>query len=156
MAYVFDNNSFRVLGNYYPKQFPTFWEKFNQAVIVGDIISVREVFRELEVYARHPHLSDWVKDHKGIFLLPGPGETQFVQEIFSVRHFRMLVSEKDRLAGNLCADPFVIAKAKVIDGCVVTEERQRPNAAKIPNVCEHFGIDCINLQGFMEKERWTF
>ena len=156
MVYVFDTNSFSVLGNYYPEQFPTFWGKFNQAVIAGDIISVREVHRELEFYARHPHLSDWVEDHRDIFLLPSPEETQFVQEIFSVRHFRMLVSEQDLLAGNLRADPFIIAKAKVIDGCVVTEETRRPNAARIPNVCEHFEVDYTNLQGFMERESWTF
>ena len=156
MAYVFDTSSFSVLGNYYPEQFPTFWEKFNQAVVVGDIISVREVHRELEFYARHPHLSDWVGDHRDIFLLPSPEETQFVQEIFSVQHFRMLVSEQDLLAGNLRADPFIIAKAKVINSCVVTEENRQPNAARIPNVCEHFGIDCTNLQGFMEREGWTF
>ena len=156
MAYVFDTSSFSVLGNYYPEQFPTFWEKFDWAVTAGTIISVREVRRELEHYARHPHLSDWVKEHGDIFLLPSPAETQFVQKIFAVRHFRMLVSERDRLAGNLRADPFVIAKAKIINGCVVTEEARRPNAAKIPNVCDHFGVDCTNLQGFMEREGWRF
>lgn len=156
MAYVFDTNSFRELRSYYPDQFPTVWKKINQAVAVGKIISVREVRRELESHERHPHLSDWVENHRDIFLLPIPAETQFVQEIFSVPHFRMLVSEQDLLTGNLRADPFIIAKAKIINGCVVTEERQKPNAAKIPNVCDRFGIDCTNLQGFMEREGWTF
>ena len=50
------------------------------------------------------------------------------------------------------ADPFVIALAKVRDGCVVTEETMRPNAAKVPNVCEHFGIEYTNVEGFMNKE----
>ena len=156
MAYVFDTSSFSVIGNYYPQQFPTFWENFNQAVIVRDIISVREVYRELEFYTRHSDLSDWVEDHRDIFLFPSSEEIQFVQEIFSVPHFRMLISEQDLLAGNLRADPFIIAKAQFLNGCVVTEETHTPNAARIPNVCEHFGIDCTNLQGFMERERWTF
>ena len=156
MAYVFDTNSFRVLGNYYPEQFPTFWEKFNQAVTFGKIISVRETRRELEFQVHHPHLFDWVKDHGHIFLSPRPSEMQFVSDIFSVSHFQTLVSAKTRLLGQPCADPFIIAKAQFINGCVVTEERQRPNAARIPNVCEHFEVDCTNLQGFMERERWTF
>ena len=156
MAYVFDTNSFSVIGNYYPEQFPTFWKKFNQAVAIGKIISVKEVRRELEHYTPYPHLSDWVKNNRDIFLLPSSAETQFVAEIFSVRNFQMLLSEKDRLAGNLRADPFVIAKARILNGCVVTEESQRPNAAKIPNVCKHFEVDCTNLQGFMGKEGWTF
>ena len=46
--------------------------------------------------------------------------------------------QQERLKGKPVADPFVIAKAK------------------IPNVCNHFGILCINLDGFMEKENWTF
>ena len=35
MAYVFDTNSFIVIGHYYPEQFPSFWEKFDQAVENG-------------------------------------------------------------------------------------------------------------------------
>lgn len=156
MTYVLDTNSFSVLGNYYPEQFPTFWGKFNQAVAVGKIISVREVYRELEFYIRHSHLSDWVEDHRDIFLPPSPAETQFVSEIFSVPHFLTLVNQKNLLEGRPCADPFVIAKAKVINGCIVAEEKLTLNAARIPNVCDHFGIDCTNLQGFMEREGWTF
>lgn len=155
MAYVFDTNSFRVLGNYYPAQFQTFWRQFNQAVIDGKIISVREVHKELESQIQPP-LSDWVKNHKGIFMPPSAAETRFVTNIFSIRHFRTLVSAQSLLAGNPCADPFVIAKAEFIHGCVVTEEALKPNAAKIPNVCEHFQVDCTNLQGFMEREGWTF
>ena len=156
MAYVFDTSSFSVIGNYYPERFPTFWEKFDQAATVGTIISVREVRRELDFYTPYLHLSEWVKGHGDIFSPPISAETEFVQEIFSVQHFQMLVSEKNRLSSNLGADPFVIARAKVINGCVVTEETRRPNAARIPNVCDHFGIDCTNLQGFMERENWEF
>ena len=154
MAYVFDTSSFRVLGNYYPDQFPTFWQIFDSAVNNGRIISVSEVHRELGFYTRHPHITIWVENHKRIFLPPEPVERRFITKIFSIPHFQTLVKEKDRLAGNLCADPFVIAKAEFTHGCVVTEETLKPNAAKIPNVCEHFGIDCTNLQGFMKRENW--
>ncbi len=156
MVYVFDTSSFIVIGHYYPEHFPSFWDKFNQAVAVGKITSVREVFRELDQEASVSHLSDWVDRHRNVFKTPNAAATQFVSTIFSVRHFRALVSEKNRLAGRPCADPFIIAWAKVIGGCVVTEEKERPNASKIPNVCQHFGVDCTNLQGFMEREGWTF
>ena len=156
MAYVFDTNSFSVLGNYYPDRFPTFWEKFDQAASNSMIISVSEVHKELEFYMRYPHISTWVKHHESIFLPPEPMERRFITKIFSDPHFQTLVSEKDRLAGHLCADPFIIAKAEYILGCVVTEESLKPNAAKIPNVCENFKIDCTNVEGFMEREGWTF
>lgn len=156
MAYVFDTNSFSVLGSYYPEQFPSFWREFEQAVAAGKVLSVREVYRELAHYARHPHLTDWVKSHRSIFTPPTPEEMQFVSDIFSVPHFQMLVNEKTRLNGRPCADPFIVARAKVLNGCVVTEEKVTPNAARIPNVCQRFGVDFTNLQGFMEKEGWTF
>lgn len=156
MAYVFDNNSFRVLGNYYPDHFPTFWEKFDHAVKIGKIISVREVRRELDFYVRHPHLSDWIEIHKSIFLPPNAAEMRFVSKIFAIQHFQSLVSKQSRLEGRPCADPFIVAKANLINGCVVTEEAVQPNAAKIPNVCQHFGIDFTDFQGFMEREDWSF
>ena len=117
---------------------------------------MREVLRELDQDASATHLSDWIADHKSLFVIPNASATQFVSTIFSVPHFQTLVSEKNRLAGRPCADPFIIALAKVINACVVTEEKEKPNAAKIPNVCQHFGIDCTNLQEFMEKENWSF
>ena len=95
MAYVFDTSSFSVIGNYYPEQFPTFWEKFDQAATAGTIISVREVRRELDFYVPYPHLSDWVKDHGDIFSPPISVETEFVQDIFSVQAFPD-VSERER------------------------------------------------------------
>jgi hypothetical protein len=44
-----------------------------------------------------------------------------------------------------------IASARVRGGCVVTEEANKPNAAKIPNVCEHFGIHWTNVEGFWKQ-----
>ena len=40
-------------------------------------------------------------------------------------------------------------------GCVVTLEGAPANAAKIPNICSHFGVGCIHLEGFMEREGWS-
>ncbi len=54
------------------------------------------------------------------------------------------------------ADPFVIAKAAVAERTVVTMEQRQPNAVKIPNICEHFGIPCMTLEDFMETEDWEF
>lgn len=80
----------------------------------------------------------------------------FVSEIFSIPHFQNLVGQKQTLKGTPVADPFIIACAKVKNGCVVTEEVMKQGAARIPNICEHFGIDCTNVEGFMEREKWEF
>ncbi|NQT83732.1 DUF4411 family protein [bacterium] len=156
MIYVFDTSSFSVSRNFFPARFPSFWRDLGDLVSQGKVVSVREVFNELERWGIKSHLREWAKANKAIFMPPTPEETLFVSKIFSVPHFQYLVAEKQRLTGAPLADPFVIASAKVRKGCVVTEEEKRPNAAKIPNVCEYFGIDCTNLEDFMGRQGWSF
>ena len=156
MAYVFDTSSFIVIGHYYPERFPRFWEKFNQAVENGKIISVREVHGELDRNAAEDHLVEWIKLHKNMFITPSPVVMQLVSEIFSVPHFGASLPDRTRLRNTPFADPFVIAQAKVMNYCVVTQESERPHAAKIPNICNYFDVDWTNLQGFMERENWSF
>ena len=60
------------------------------------------------------------------------------------------------LKGGLNADPFVIARASVENRTVVTMEKLKATAAKIPNICCHFGISCLSLEEFMEAENWRF
>lgn len=77
-------------------------------------------------------------------------------QIFAVPHFLQIIERKKLLKGGLNADPFIIARAHVIGAAVVTLEGEPPNGAKIPNICRHFGIPCMSLEGFMEAEDWTF
>lgn len=156
MTYVMDTGPLIImLGSYYEDRFPTLWQHFDDMRKAGTLVSVREVFFELE--GRTDRISNWVKDNKSFFESPSADEMQLVADIFKVRHFQSLIKEQAQLQGKPTADPFVIAKAGCIDGgCVVTEEKRRPNAAKIPNVCDHFDIDHMSLEEFMEKENWTF
>jgi hypothetical protein len=141
--------------HYYPGRFPTLWKKFDALVAERRFLSVREVFKEIS--SAENSLANWAKEQKNILFLESTvEELQFVGEIFQVKHFQAMIRTQQRLQGKPVADPFVIAKAKILDGCVVTQEKDRENAAKIPNVCKHFGIPCCNLEGFMEKEGWTF
>jgi hypothetical protein len=154
VIYVFDTSSIIVMGHYFPNRFPTFWTNFENAVRSGTVVSVREVLKELA--SPREWLMDWVTDHKEMFLVPGPEETTFVATIFQVQHFQMLVTETQRLRGQPVADPFVIACASVRAGTVVTEESRKPNSARIPNVCDHFGVACTNVEGFLAQNNWKF
>ena len=96
-----------------------------------------------------------------VFPEPTAAELSVVVEIFKVPHFRNMVTRKKAMQGKPFADPFVIARAKSLNdkgtpACVITTERPRPNAPNIPNVCAYFGIDCVDLEGFMERENWRF
>ena len=156
MKYVFDSNSLiDLFRHYYPERFPTLWDKFDALVSEGKLLSVREVFNEIG--SSEDSLANWAKEKKNIlFLESTTEELKLVGEIFQVRHFQAMIRKQERLKGKPVADPFVIARAKISSACVVTQEKNTEKAAKIPNVCEHFEIPCINLEGFMEKENWTF
>jgi hypothetical protein len=122
----------------------------------GKIISVREVANEINSYGNEDRLIEWARTHKELFLKPDREELLFVTEIFKIDHFQTLVRKKERLQGKPVADPFIISKAKILNGIVVTQEQWKENSPKLPNACEYFELDCINLENFMENEDWTF
>ena len=144
------------MKNFYPSTFPGFWSNLDSLSANGTILSVREVYNELLIYNDTDSIQSWAKQHKAIFAKPSDGELQFVGQIFAVPHFKALISNTAILKGTPVADPFVVAAAKIMNAAVVTEESLKPNAAKIPNVCGHFGIPCMNLEAFMAQQRWTF
>jgi len=155
MIYVFDSNSFSEMSPYFPDIFPAFWTKFELALANGEILSTREVLLELTDGPQN-HILEWCNNNKSIFEVPNNAELEFVNKIFSINHFRQLISNKSILRGTPVADPFVIARAAILSGTVVSEESYKPNASKIPNVCQHFGIRCIKLGDFLRENGWTF
>lgn len=152
--YIFDTSSFLELSHYYPKRFPTLWASFDKMVKAGKIISVKEAFNEIN--DSKPELFEWVQANKGIFCEPIEEEALFIAKIFLVKNFQQAIEQKKVLRGGAFADPFVIAKAKIINGIVVTQEKLKPTAAKIPNICAHFSVQCMNLENFMEEQDWIF
>ncbi len=156
MIFVFDTSAFIVTGHYFPSRFPSFWQKLDDLVASGLLVSVKEVRRELDKEATRDHLKAWITRNSRIFVAPDEDQASFVAEIFRVPHFRQLVGDRAILNGTPAADPFVIASAHAHEACVVTEEKLRPNAAKIPNVCEHFHVACTDTEGFMAQLGWSF
>ena len=160
MDYALDSNTLsQVYRFYYKDRFPSFWDRFNELVSSGRASSVSEVEAEM---IRFWGLNEAVRELKRLyprfFAIPSHEERQFVAWILTMPRFSSLIGAKAITKGTPVADPFLIAKAgaSARDMIVVTEETFRPNAAKIPNVCEHFGIECINLRQLMEREGWRF
>ncbi len=156
MIYIFDNVPLSLLfKNYYRKRFPSLWKRFDAIVSEGRILSTREVLRELEDSSIES-LREWCNHHKEIFTTPTAEEGAFVTKIFAVPHFQQNIEQKKFYKGGKNADPFVIAKAAAMGGTVVTLEEEKPNAARIPNICKYFNVPCITLEEFMEAEGWEF
>ena len=157
MLYIFDSNTFiHLFKSYYESRFPTLWADFYRLISDGQIVSVREVLNEITDQGQSDRLSKWAKDNRHIFHQPKPREGELLQHVFAIPKFRSMVQRKSLLRGRPVADPFLVAKTWANDGCLVTLEQYRNTSAKIPNVCEHFGIICNNLEGFMEDEKWEF
>lgn len=156
MRYVFDTSPLSTLfKNYYPRRFPTLWSQFDALVQSRAIRSTREVFRELDegpVEAAR----DWANNNLLVFPPPTAAEGSFVARIYAVPHFQANIEQQKLYKGGRNADPFVIAKASVDECTVVTLEKMKANAAKIPNICAHFSIPCMSLEEFMENENWEF
>lgn len=144
------------MGHYFPDRFPSFWAHIDGLVAADRMVSASEVWKELDNSSTRQHLTLWLKANAALFATPTSREMAFVAEIFKVSEFQALVREKNRLEGSPVADPFVIARAGVESGCVVTEEVERPGAVRIPTVCAHFSVDCVNLEGLMQREGWRY
>jgi len=68
MKYVFDSDSLiDLFKHYYPKTFLTLWEKFHALVSAGDLISVREVYKEIG--SSEDSLASWAKEQKNTLFL---------------------------------------------------------------------------------------
>ena len=155
MTYVFDTSGFVALfKSYYRTAFPSLWERFDTMIEDGLIISTREVKREIE--DQDDLLDDWAATNIHLFPSPTADEAIFVGSIYKVTHFQANIEQKKLLKGGKNADPFVIAKAATLSASVITLEADKPKAAKIPNICQHFGIPCLNLEEFMKEEGWVF
>ncbi|WP_321922229.1 PIN domain-containing protein [Burkholderia sp. BCC1998] len=165
MIYVFDTSSIRSLQHFYPRVFRSIWDGIERLVGQRRLISTREVLNEIERQAVSADVLAWVRSNRSLFTTPNADELRFVAAILKIRHFQALIGQQQRLKGTPVADPFVIACARVRQGTVVTEEgwlragdglAPKPHAAKIPNVCAHFEIPCIDLEEFMHQQDWQF
>lgn len=158
MIYVFDNSSLiDLFDNFYESRFPTLWKNFYNLVSMKKVISVREVANEIKRYKGESRLTEWLKKNSIIFIQPTQVEYTYITDIFDNEHFRNnILTRQNILEGHPVADPFVIAKAKAINGIVVTQEKYKENSGKIPNICKFLDVKCTNLEGFMGREQWKF
>lgn len=155
MVYVLDTSFIIQLHeNYYRENFVTLWKLFDDMLAAGQFTSTREVRRELE--DQSDIATEWAEANNKLFTTPTAEEGRFVASIYAVKHFQQNIELKKILKGGKNADPFVISRAAVVNGIVLTMEQLKPNAAKIPNICEHFELPCMDFRRFMAAEGWSF
>lgn len=158
MTYVFDTSSFIDLFRYYDRGvFPSLWQKFEALVDRRMLVSVIQVKEELRRERHGDQASNWAwqLNVRELFTSPTAAEMVFVSSELASSKFRDAVPEHLR-STNEKADIYLIARARISGGTVVTEERYKPQGTKIPTICKDFNIDCVNLLGMMHRENWRF
>jgi hypothetical protein len=149
VKYVLDANVFINMQRHHPYDvFESLWIKVANLIDDGIAISCDEVFDELSI--GNDYLLEWAKQRKEAFILSGPDIQILVRDI--LRNFPTLVTGSRRANG---ADPFVIALAK-IKNCTLVSDESRAGVgqpAKIPNVCETYGVRLIKFINFLRENK---
>ena len=126
------------------------------------VCSPERVFREIMAFKKEDPLKQWVATRKsdGLCIEPDKRVSQCLTKIADHLYMATIINQKTRKSQprykpahievfGRGADAFVIAHAMQEGGTVVTFESDKfPDAQKIriPDVCHHFNIDCINLK----------
>lgn len=137
---------------------PGFWSWLDDRIVAGDVRTASLVMEEID----YPEpLVDWLKakdpsqtfvDVSQLSIQQKFGEiaTWTVTSPFGPEHIAKF------MAG---ADPWLVAAAAVHEACVVTQETHvgpGSKKVKVPNVCEAFGVRCINTFEMLGELRARF
>lgn len=164
-VYCVDSSALIDLKQLYPiATFPGLWHEMSEMVKQGRLIAPREVLKEVE---GDPDLKPWLRQNKRMFVALNSEQLTTVRDI--LRKFPRLV---DAAKETPDADPFIIALAiskkrepqNLFDAprylVLTCEKLSGTPTPKIPNVCEHCGVECLAgsraLTEFFQREGWQF
>lgn len=161
---VLDSNTFIEAKNrFYAFDIcPGYWQFLEKDFGQGNAISVMHV-RE-EVLAGNDDLSDWFKNNldKHYF-----ADCQADEDVLArYREVSSFVTDNyaakpnaifDFLSPNV-ADPWLVAYVLAYGGIIVTQETSKLSKRKVSliDVCDHFGIEHINIYDFLRAEKAKF
>ena len=150
MIYLLDSNTLIEAKNrYYGMTIcPGYWSWVLRSHGQGVVASIETVGDELK--RGNDELAQWTKHNAALFLPISDDATQaaFAQVAAHVASQTALMKAGalDEFVGG--ADPWLIAKAMTLEGSVVvTHEQfnlQMRRKFSIPNVCQHFGVQCMD------------
>ena len=163
IKYIIDTNVFVDAHNrYYPMScFPGFWEFLTHYFTQRTFVSSNLSYKEMKDYG--DDLSKWIKTNK-TFFIPDDGQdvqTNFAQvsQHVSTHPIWGNNNKADFLKAGV-ADGFVIAHAMSYGATVVSNEKLETDIkckkVKIPNVCQHFHVRCINSDQLIKELQPVF
>jgi len=149
--YCLDTNAFVEPWNkYYSiKRCPEYWEILDGLGKKGTVFCPDQVKREIDKV--DDALKDWLNSKPYFTRVESESVQRHVREILKI--FPHIISVG---ANRSMADPWVIAHAIAENAVVVSKEyitnpNQRNSRIKIPDVCHHFKVTCINDIDFIDE-----
>lgn len=151
MEFSFDTSAFIEPSiRLYPRDiFEPHWQWIERLIQEGAVRSTELVKTELS--ATEDDLFEWAKDQPDLFVPIDNGTQTALRDI--INQFPALTDHHRDRSG---ADPWVIALAMANNCTVVTYEKiGKNNAPKIPNVCQHFGIQCLTWVEVLRETKFN-
>ncbi|MCQ2737812.1 MAG: DUF4411 family protein [archaeon] len=166
MQYVFDTNILiNMYDNYFPNVFDIVWNKVEELIDDGVMVSISEVKLELKSESIKNHwLTIESKCNETLFKELINGEEECIPLIESLPIYKeefkrnKTVSSLEKEWGNyatVVADPWLIAYAWKHNAIVVTNEKPTKKH-NIPHVCDELDVGHINLKEFFERNNIKF
>lgn len=159
MRYVLDANTYiQAKNQYYGMDFcPAYWDWLDHQFHAGLLTSVQMVGQELR--SGNDELAEWAKARADQFVAH---DDEATQNVFA--DIAQFVAEGDYQAASrdnflAKADPWLIAKAKVLGATVVSHEatvQPQSRKVKVPNICLQFEVPCISTFDLLRQLQARF
>lgn len=124
------------------------WKKIDELIKNQEIVMCSEIFDEV----KDPDIKKLLVSLNCKVLEVDDDIQRNVRQI--VTECPKLISFTDK-SGTSSGDAFLIATAMKYNLVVITEENKQ-SEKKIPQVCQKFNVESINILELCEKENWVF
>lgn len=140
-----------------------FWEHLGQLVINDNVGVLSLVSNEASVdkYS-DDFLENWLQSIRSKVIEPDKNPSivaKFAEIMRFVASSNFSPKARQSWMREGVADPWLVATAAIYGSRIITFEKyvklnpkQPANGAKIPNVAQHFGVQCVSLFDFMAVE----
>lgn len=131
---------------------PGFWAVLDRMNGMG-LVASSTLARD-ELMAGNDELADWARERgaTAMFVEPDEGTQASFQRV--AQHVRGRYAENQAAKFLSGADPWLIAHSMSSGGKVVTQETRvgdNSEQVKIPNVCDFFGVESLNMYQMLRE-----
>ena len=155
MPYLIDTNILIRSKNDMPFDlWPTFWDKFRDLMINGQIYSCNRVKSEIET--RNDELTNWMSVNTPPNFYIGE-DTDVMIQLAATQNWantNSVFTDAARIDYANKADAYIVATAKAKGLTVVTYEKSSPfsrTRVKIPDACAAIGVNCCKLNDMLRE-----